>query len=266
MHMDAELAARLLRVKVAANVEYAKAQEGLLPGSTAVLPIAGGACFFFGPDSYSNRALGLGMDGPVTEADLDQVEAFFESRGVPVHVDLCPLAHPTLLELLGKRGYQLVAFRNQLVLPVAEVKLVSEPAPGVQVSVAGPEEEELWIRTVMSGFHEEEITESVESSWARPIFHRSDAICYLARIDGEPAGGGALTLTQGVGFLQTGSTRLGFRGRGVQTALIQARMAEAVRSGCDLVAVEATPGSGSQRNLERAGFRVAYTQVVLRKG
>ena len=47
------------------------------------------------------------------------------------------------------------------------------------------------------------------------------------------------------------------RRRGLQTALLQARMLYAFDHGCDLAMMVAVPGSDSQRNAERRGFRVA---------
>ena len=46
-------------------------------------------------------------------------------------------------------------------------------------------------------------------------------------------------------------------------ALHHARLALARRSGCDLAAQGAQPGSTSQRNAERRGFRVIYTRAFL---
>jgi hypothetical protein len=37
-----------------------------------------------------------------------------------------------------------------------------------------------------------------------------------------------------------------------------------VEHGCDLAMIVTVPGSGSQRNAEREGFRVAYTRVKWR--
>jgi hypothetical protein len=37
---------------------------------------------------------------------------------------------------------------------------------------------------------------------------------------------------------------------------------ERALAGCDVVAVEASPGSASQRILERLGLRLAYTRVI----
>ena len=51
---------------------------------------------------------------------------------------------------------------------------------------------------------------------------------------------------------------------GVQYALIAARLAAATEAGCDLAVVYTEPGSESQRNVERLGFRLAYTKVTMR--
>ena len=59
------------------------------------------------------------------------------------------------------------------------------------------------------------------------------------------------------------ATLPGFRRRGVQTALIRQRLWEAAQSGCEYAVVSTMPGSGSQRNMERRGFRVAYTKLVM---
>jgi hypothetical protein len=53
-----------------------------------------------------------------------------------------------------------------------------------------------------------------------------------------------------------------FRRRGIQGAMVALRLARAARAGCDLASVGASPGGDSHRNLERLGFRVAYTRTV----
>ena len=58
-------------------------------------------------------------------------------------------------------------------------------------------------------------------------------------------------------------TRPAFRRRGVQTALLQAQLVAAREQGCDLALTITAPGSDSQRNMERAGFRLAYTKAIL---
>jgi GNAT superfamily N-acetyltransferase len=64
-----------------------------------------------------------------------------------------------------------------------------------------------------------------------------------------------------VAVLAGASTVPAWRGRGAQGALLRARLAHAASIGCDLAMMGAAPGSASQRNGERAGFRIAYTRI-----
>src|SRR5208282_2402490 len=85
--------------------------------------------------------------------------------------------------------------------------------------------------------------------------------CYLARIDGRVVGGATLAVRGRIAGLFGASTLPEFRKRGVQTALLSARMTRAVEAGCELAMSVALPGSYSQRNITRQGFQTLYTRV-----
>ena len=53
-----------------------------------------------------------------------------------------------------------------------------------------------------------------------------------------------------------------YRCLGIQQAIQGVRLDLGVAAGCDIAVSEATPGSTSQRNQERHGFRVAYTRTT----
>lgn len=91
----------------------------------------------------------------------------------------------------------------------------------------------------------------------------SCATSLLATCSGVDAGGGSLLIHDGVAMLAGAATLPAFRNRGVHTALFDERLKRAREAGCDLAVMGAKPGSGSQRNAERKGFRVAYTKVVM---
>ena len=67
----------------------------------------------------------------------------------------------------------------------------------------------------------------------------------------------------GVAEFGGASTRVAYRKRGVQTALLRHRLDAAYTLGCDLAMVMTTPGTVSQRNVQRAGFDVAYTKAIM---
>lgn len=85
----------------------------------------------------------------------------------------------------------------------------------------------------------------------------------IARIDGEVVGCGSVQPAEGVAWLGGAATRPEYRRQGVQSALLAYRIDKAQATGCDLVAATALSGSTSARNLARAGFTLAYVQVVM---
>jgi len=261
---DLTLARRLERAGAQSGVEYAQAQARLHSelGAT-VEAVAGGHAIFVGPASPLSRAVGLGLSGPVTTAELDRAETFYRERGTPVQVELCPLAHPSLRESLGRRGYRLAEFENVWVRPLDRRGSFPPPSPEIRITEAGLEQADVWADTVSRGFAEQEDLTPADLEIAAPFPHMASVSCFLAWIGGRPAGAAALGIHQRLAALFTASTRVSFRGRGVQTALLHARLAFAAARGCDLAAVQTEPGSASQRNVERLGFRLAYTKVTM---
>lgn len=228
------------------------------PGS-AVLEAGGGIALFLGAESPLTHAVGVGLNGPVREAELDGIEAFFRSRGASVSFDLSPLADAGLFTALNQRGYRIAEFNNVLVRRVAGYEIAI--APRVRRALAG--ENDLWAHTLGHGFFEKaELTEA-EMDIGRDLFRMPGAMCYLASIEGENAGGGALTMRDGMATLCADATIPKFRRRGLQSELIVARLNEAAASGCDLATASTLPGSQSQRNYERLEFRVVYTKITL---
>jgi hypothetical protein len=89
-------------------------------------------------------------------------------------------------------------------------------------------------------------------------------LCFLAAgPSGEPAGGGAMAVRDGLATLFADSTIAGARRQGLHQELISARLNEAIALGCDTATASTLPGSTSQRNFERLGFSVVYTKATL---
>ncbi len=89
---------------------------------------------------------------------------------------------------------------------------------------------------------------------------------FVAEVDGRLAGAGSVHTHHGVGWLRSGVTLPAFRGRGVQRALIEARVTHAARLGCELAGASAAEGSSSARNLERVGGRIVAVRRDYRIG
>ncbi len=86
---------------------------------------------------------------------------------------------------------------------------------------------------------------------------------YLLSNPSGPVATASLTLIDGLAILGGMATVPSARRQGVQQALIQRRLGDAFAFGANLAVTTAASGRSSQRNLLRAGFQVAYTQVVL---
>jgi GNAT superfamily N-acetyltransferase len=228
----------------------------------AVEDIAGGFAVFAGVDSPVTQALGVGLHGGVSDSDLDRLQYFFSSRGAAAAVELCPLVEMSLYDRFAKRGFRLLEVSDVLFRKLSPMDGEAKRTPSnIVVRRAAPDEAQLWTKTVAEGFAEHNpLTQAILDVMAGffPAAH-----CFLALADGSVAGGGAVSTRAGVCGLFGASTLPEFRGRGVQTALLQARIAWATAQGCDVAGSITQPGSGSHRNMERQGFRVAYTRTKL---
>jgi hypothetical protein len=260
--LDLQLARRIEHAEAQAAVECAEAMKRFRPASAAaVRRVAGGFAVYCGKNSPITQAVGMGLDGPVGASEFDALEEFYSGRDEAVRVETCPLADPTFVELLGQRGYRVTEFSNVMARPVTEDEMAPEPPPGVTIEKIGKDQVDLWTQTVSEGFADTfPVSQELLDTMKMFAFAPKTEL-YLARLDGKPAGGGTLALHDGVAGLFGASTLPVARRRGVQAALLQRRLARAAQAGSDLAVSLAQPGSTSQRNIVRQGFRVLYTRV-----
>lgn len=264
--VDSPLAYRLELGQAGRAFNYARAYQKLHPeAETAVEPLAGGFAIYCANGSPLNRAIGLGFSRPVEPADLEWVEDFYHSRQETPRVDLCPLADPSLLRLLASRGYTIERFYNILYTQLEGKTFQIHLPDGMRVEPVTENEAGLWLRTTAQGFAESDEPGAEIFSVLGPNLYAENAICYLVWIDGQPAGGGGMYLHQGVAEFGGASTRMAYRRQGVQSALLRVRLAAAQEQGCDLAMVMTTPGSESQKNIQRSGLRLGYTRAVMAK-
>lgn len=260
--LNLELARRVESAEAQAAVECAEALGRFRPASgAAVRRVAGGFAVYCGKDSPITQAVGMGLDGPVSGEEFDRLEEFYRSRGEPVRVETSPLADASFVEQFGPRGYRVTEFSNVMARQVSPDETCPEPPEGVTIEKIGKDQIDVWTETVAQGFAEtypvsQELLEVMKLFAFGPKTE-----CYLARVDGKIAGGGTLALHDGVAGLFGASTLPVARKRGVQTALLQRRLARASQAGSDLAVSIAQPGSISQRNIVQQGFRVLYTRV-----
>lgn len=239
-------------------------------GHTFVIPVAGGAACFADVGSPMNKVVGLGFAGAPGDAELTEIEQAFAALGTPTQVELSSLGDPEIAAVLTGRGYRLVSFENVLGRPTADGL---QPVVAGDVEVRRSDDLATWIDVVVEGFahpdtegvpsHEEFPREIIEN--AEHDMVQAGAATYLAYRDGAVAGGAGMRVSEGVAQLVGAATAPAHRRRGVQSALLAARLIDATQAGCDIAVVTTQPGSRSQHNVQRRGFHLLYTRAVLVK-
>jgi GNAT superfamily N-acetyltransferase len=236
------------------------------PGSGAsVLATNAGLAMFAGAGSPLTQGLAMGLDGDVTAADLDAMEAHLCPAGEGSRqFELTPFAHPTLSVLLAERGYRVHEWQLVWSRPVPSEAQAPAP-PELEIRRVKPGEEDLFFRAVMAGFMETEDVPEHAIGLMRPTAFADRHELFLAWLGDEPIGGASLSYFDGVAFVNGSGVRPTFRRRGAQGALIRVRLDRARELGCDLACSSTLPGTASRRNMERHGFHVAYPKLVMLK-
>lgn len=247
---------RLELAEAAAYGSFSDAAE--LP----VLRIAGATCYAtpaLPENTMLNRAVALGVDGPVADAVFEEIDAFFRDAGVRYGVSVAPQASPELAARLRERGftdgYAWMKFRRS-----------TDDPPSVETS--------LQVEEVTDG---PPIARVIAGAYGMPLsagaafdrLGRNDAWhMFVARDGAVTVGAAALFVHDGVGWLGAAGTLPEHRGKGAQTALLAARIALARELGLDAVTTETGERqpdrpAASYRNILRAGFEEAYVRPNL---
>jgi GNAT superfamily N-acetyltransferase len=259
---DIELARRLERTEAQGNIDFIEARGEAFPDYGAEwTQVAGAFGMFDGAGSPLTQTFGLGMFEPVTADDLDKLEEFFFSRGADVFHEVCPLADASVFTLFNERGYRPIEFSNVLYRPISpDLRLHVRFKGAIKIRVLEKNESDLWARTAFDGWREfSEVADFMRD--LGQVTARSKAVSFLAELEKDPIGTGALTIAGDVALLAGASTVPPARRQGVQLALLETRLRYAAERGCTVAMMVALPGSGSQRNAERHGFRIAYTRT-----
>jgi len=237
-------------------------------------PLADGWMTADGPGSYLNKAVGFGFADVVGADALETLESFFVSRGIEPRAELTAFAPIALLRALAESGFVLQELENVLVKAFVgrEVRPVLLPGgwpAGVEIERLDPDNPDqvrTFVETSASGFFpegepppQEFLATGIRS--ARAPEHDG----FIAYLDGRAIGAGGSATRAGVTSLFGTSVLPAFRGRGVQQALIAARLERARALGSELASITSHPGIPTERNAARLGFQMAYARIVLVK-
>jgi len=252
-----------------ADYQAAAAAPAMAAAGARQLRAGGGVALAVAKDTtgFWNRVTGLGFAEPVTASLLAQITEFYQQQGI---------AAATLVlapSLLPPDWARLCEERNIFPSGAATVKLAralgaargaaaGHPArldPGLRLGPVAPGQAREFAEAKSTAFLAAAAPGSYqgEASFGiigRPGWHS------LAVFDGAAiVATGSLHVVENVGHLFGGATLAGYRGRGAQSALIDARIAAARAAGCDWVIAETdVTDNPSLRNMRRAGLRPYY--------
>lgn len=236
-----------------------------------IMTIDGGTAVFTRAGSPISRWMGAGFGSTVDLGGLDALEAHFAAHDAPLTTWASSLASPALVPALTARGYETRGFEHVL---AHNLRDLGGPSETVTVSEASPDDADTVAALIAEAFaHPDEDARGGAPLPSLDRLRRSTTLMtrvdgyrgYLARIDGELVGSGTLWLDGDIAHFIGAGTVPRFRRRGVQSALLRARLVDAARAGCTLGAVGTLPGSKSQQNAQREGFSVLYARQRLVK-
>jgi hypothetical protein len=261
--LDADIAHWLEMAEVRVNDELYRigaAQPGN-PAGAEIMAVGGGVATALTAIDWGifNRTIGLGIERPVTEADLDSIMAFYDglARATSV-VQLAPQAIPAeAATWLETRGYRAGRRWAKLWRPL---DTLPEANPALRIEqVVTPEQRADFGRVVPAAFEFPPVVMSMVGA----LIGRPGWTHYLGYVGDEAASASAMYVIDRMAWLGYGSTLEPFRGRGWQAAMVTIRLRHAAELGCRFALTETgedTPDapSPSYRNMKRAGFRDGY--------
>jgi Acetyltransferase (GNAT) family len=202
-----------------------------------------------------NRVTGLGLDGDASDDTLREIAAFFRDAGTQYAIAASPLAPRDLAGRLKARGFETgygwMKFGRGLEGPEdVDTNLVVREADGAEVAAI-----------VAAGYS---VPDEVAAAF-EPLAKLAEWHCFVATLEEEPVGTGALYVHEGVGWFGAAATLPDKRRLGAQNALLAARVVRGREASCEALTVETGKQtderpSNSYRNIQRAGFRELYVR------
>jgi GNAT superfamily N-acetyltransferase len=208
-----------------------------------------------------NRLAALGLGAPARAETVDHAVAEFDRAGLKNWIVQVPEQAVGLAEICTGRGLRphpraWVKFRR--------AATPFEAATRLTVRAADPAEARPFGATAAAAFG----MPAMVGDWLARLVGRPRWHCLLALDGGQPVAAGALFADSGYAWLGIGGTLSSHRRFGAQSALLAARIAKAAELGCTWLTTETglpQPGEAgpSYRNIQRAGFEIAYVRPNL---
>jgi len=234
--------------------DYAQAMKSVAPDlAAAAIPCAGGTAAFLGVGSPLTTIKGAGPD--ITDDQMEQAEGWFRRRGVNTVVfELAPWISGETADRLARRGYETVGAED-VVVQCSPFEAPQSPRWRVERVEPGG-----WPDVMFQVNHVADVPH-----W-RALVHASACLPGALHFASSGASDGWIACAQvfpvgAIAIFANDVTHSRACGRGVQTAAILERLRVAATLPFSCLTAEVAPGSASERNYIRCGFRVLYTRA-----
>lgn len=226
-----------------------------------ILELSGGVACFSGFESFFSEvvAWGLATKPAQLQHDISKFEQFYKAlHHSRVDIDICPYVGNGALDYLGKRGYKPTEMNNVSVIDLKNHPLIDTHTDNYDVRLIEAHELRNWAKRVALGFGTAQAEEqfflyaSAPSMKAFGVFMNENLVA-----------GAALAEYEEVCDLGVTSTLHAYRGQGLQKQLLAVRLNYAKNKGLSLATVTTKPSTISDLNIQKMGFRTAYTRVKM---
>lgn len=271
MFCPPDLAARIERAEARLCAAIATvALRGPNAPHVQVSQVAGGLAVFTSPGAPTSKWIGAGFTPRLDLTGLDEVEAHFAARGAALPAWVSSLADPLLASGLCARGYVPNGLEHVLGHPLGPLPT----AAPLRVTPLAPTQSDLLAEIMATALaHPDAAGPALDRvppmhelrRWAANMTLLDGFRGYIGWIGDDPVGVATLRLDGDIAQFIGAGTVPQYRRRGMQTALLQARLREADAAGCTVAVIVTPPGSKSQQNAQRQGFSLLYARQRLDK-
>ena len=205
-----------------------------------------------------NHVSGYGTFAPASQRSIDAVIRHYEGEATNIEV-LAPAVSRADRALLVKNG-----FRDESVIFQCHVRTAIRPprartVRGLEIARVKKSEAKRYAKLATRGFGGGgTIADVFERGWTRQIARDPRVAAFIGSVEGVDAATGVTLVRPRIAGLYSGSVLRRFRGRGVQNAMIAARLAHGWARGVRTFYSWSDPDSTSARNLRDEGFRTRF--------
>lgn len=225
-------------------------------------PLAGGQVALSGRGLYVNVAQACGISPDLSMDDVDRLEARCAAVRVVPAIELTVASSAETRALVARRGYRLTRETTALAFDLADRASGSDVRGFSMAPVEANEDLLRWQRAAAVGWgHDTPSRRRASDAFAAAVFATTGQTLFLGLdADGAVVGCASVQMRGDLATLGGMSTLPDHRRRGVQSALVQLRLDVAQNSGATLATSTTEPGSASERNLLRLGFRRSHVK------